>query len=47
MTLVNAFRGLFDAYFGTAYGPLPDRSFVYPDKAHPYRLTDITERLAR
>jgi hypothetical protein len=47
MTLVNAFRVLFDAYFATSYGQLPDRSFVYPDKAHPYRLTDVTDRLAR
>lgn len=47
MTLVNTFRALFDTYFGTAYGLLPDRSFVYPDMSHPYRLTDVTERLAR
>lgn len=47
MTLVNTFRVLFDAYFGTSYGQLPDRSFVYPDKAHPYRLIDVTERLVR
>ena len=47
MTLVNTFRVLFDAYFGTDYGPLPDRSFIYPDKAHPYRLIDVTERLVR
>jgi len=47
MTLVNTFRVVFDAYFGTANGSLPDRSFIYPDKAHPYRLIDVTERLGR
>ncbi len=47
MSLVNTFRGLFDAYFGTAYGQLPDRSFIYPDKAHPYRFVDVTDRVAR
>jgi hypothetical protein len=47
MSLVNTFRAIFDAYFGTAYGQLPDRSFIYPDKAHPYRLTDVTDRIAR
>jgi hypothetical protein len=45
MSLVNVFRGLFDAYFGTSYGQLPDRSFVYRDKAHPYLITEITDRL--
>jgi hypothetical protein len=45
MSLVNTFRGLFDAYFGTSYGPLPDRSFIYRDKAHPYLITEITDRL--
>lgn len=47
MSLVNVFRSLFDAYFGTSYGRLPDRSFIYPNKAHPYRLTDVTDRIAR
>jgi hypothetical protein len=45
MTLVNTFRGLFDAYFGTSYGQLPDRSFIYKDKAHPYLITEVTDRL--
>jgi hypothetical protein len=45
MSLVNVFRGLFDAYFGTSYGQLPDRSFVYRDKGHPYRITEVTDRL--
>ena len=45
MSLVNVFRGLFDAYFGTAYGQLPDRSFVYRDRSHPYRITEVTDRL--
>lgn len=47
MTLVNTFRTVFDAYFGTSYGQLPDRTFVYPDKAHPYRFIDVTDRIAR
>ena len=46
MSLVNTFRGLFDAYFGTSYGQLPDQSFIYRDKAHPYLITEITDRLA-
>jgi hypothetical protein len=45
MSLVNVFRGLFDGYFGTSYGQLPDRSFVYRDKAHPYLITEVTDRL--
>jgi hypothetical protein len=47
MTLVNTFRAMFDTYFGTSYGQLPDRSFVYRDPDHPYRLTDVTDRLGR
>jgi hypothetical protein len=35
----------FDAYFATSYGQLPDRSFVYRDKAHPYLITEVTDRL--
>jgi hypothetical protein len=45
MSLVNVFRGLFDAYFGTSYGQLPDRSFIYRDKSHPYLITEVTDRL--
>ncbi len=47
MSLVNTFRAIFDTYFGTSYGQLPDRSFIYPNKSHPYRLTDVTDRIAR
>ncbi|MFL5750918.1 MAG: hypothetical protein ACJ767_09920 [Chloroflexota bacterium] len=45
MSLVNVFRALFDAYFGMSYGQLPDRSYVYRDKAHPYDITEVTDRL--
>jgi hypothetical protein len=47
MSLINIFRSLFDTYFGTTYGQLPDRSFIYPNKLHPYRLTDVTDRIGR
>jgi hypothetical protein len=45
MSLVNVFRSLFDAYFGTSHGQLENRSYVYRDKAHPYLITEVTDRL--
>ena len=46
-TPVNTFRIIFDRYFGADLPLLPDRSWIFQDSAHPYRLTEITDRLAR
>ena len=46
-TPLNTFRIIFDRYFGADLPLLPDRSWVFQDTAHPYRLTEITDRLAR
>jgi len=40
---VNSFRAIFNAYFGTSYPLLPDRSFS--SEASNFRLIEITERL--
>jgi hypothetical protein len=45
-TPVNTFRIVFDRYFGADLPLLPDRSWVFQDTAHPYRFTEITDRLA-
>jgi hypothetical protein len=42
---VNTFRLIFDEYFGADLPLLPDRTWVFEDKAHPYRLTDVTDEL--
>lgn len=46
-TPVNTFRIVFDRYFGADLPLLPDRSWIFQDSTHPYRLTEITDRLAR
>jgi hypothetical protein len=45
MSTVNTFRLLFSTYFGADLPLLPDRQYIYRDKAHPYAFTDITDRL--
>ncbi len=45
MTPVNTFRRIFDLYFGTHLGMLPDDTYVYEDDDHPYRLTRVTSRV--
>lgn len=45
ITTVNTFRLLFSTYFGADLPLLPDRLYIYRDKAHPYAFTDITDRL--
>jgi hypothetical protein len=45
-TPVNTFRIVFDRYFGADLPLLPDRSWVFQDSTHPYRFTEITDRLA-
>lgn len=42
---VNTFRLIFDRYFGAALPLLPDRTWVFQDNGHPYRLTEVTDRL--
>ncbi len=41
---VNTFRVIFDAYFGTNYELLEDRSY-YSTLDHPFNFVDITDRL--
>ena len=45
-TPVNTFRIIFDRYFGADLPLLPDRSWIFQDSTHPYRMTEITDRLA-
>jgi hypothetical protein len=45
-TPVNTFRIIFDRYFGADLPLLPDRTWVFQDFFHPYRMTEITDRLA-
>lgn len=46
VTPVNTFRILFDHYFGTDYGLLPDESYIVEDTLHPYRFINVTDRVA-
>ncbi|HEV8564148.1 MAG TPA: sulfatase-like hydrolase/transferase [Actinomycetota bacterium] len=46
ITPVNTFRLIFNEYFGADLPLLPDRTWVFQDKAHPYRLTEVTDELA-
>jgi len=43
---VNTFRLLFDHYFGTGLGLLPDRTFAPYVAAKPFDVFDITDRMA-
>jgi hypothetical protein len=45
-TPVNTFRIIFDRYFGADLPLLPDRSWIFQDSTHPYRMSEITDRLA-
>ena len=42
---VNTFRVIFDEYFGTDLGLLPDRSYVFVDEKHLYDFVDVTDRV--
>jgi hypothetical protein len=44
-TPVNTFRLVLNAYFGADLPYLPDRSYVFTDKQHPFRYQDVTDRL--
>jgi hypothetical protein len=43
---INTFRLLFDRYFGTNMGFVPDRSYVSHLAGRPFDQLDITDRLA-
>jgi hypothetical protein len=43
ITPVNTFRVLFDKYFGTSLGLLPDRIFAFPGYLRLYEFFDVTE----
>ncbi|MFW6116853.1 MAG: hypothetical protein ACOC6F_03920, partial [bacterium] len=45
VTPVNSFRIIFDHYFGTNYGLLEDKSFVFGDPGRPYSFIDVTDRV--
>ena len=42
---VNTFRLILARYFGADVPMLPDRTFVFQSSAHPYRFTEVTDRL--
>jgi hypothetical protein len=43
---VNTFRFIFNSYFKTNLPLLPDESFIYRNRRHPYNLKNITARLS-
>lgn len=45
ITPVNSFRVVFDKYFKTNLGLLPNKNYVYPNDSKLYEFTDITDRL--
>jgi hypothetical protein len=42
ITPVNTFRVIFDKYFATHYGRLPDRVYMFPDYRRLYDFFDVT-----
>jgi hypothetical protein len=42
---VNTFRLILSDYFDADLPLLPDRTYVFESDEHPYRFTDVTERL--
>ena len=46
ITPVNTFRYIFDRYLGTRLGLLPDEVYVYEDDSHPYRFTQVTDKVS-
>jgi hypothetical protein len=47
ITSVNTFRLLFDKYFGTNHGRLPDRIFAFPNYSSIYDFFEVTEPARR
>ncbi len=46
VTPVNSFRIVFDHYFGSGYGLVDDRSYVFEDLEHPYSFIDVTDTVS-
>lgn len=44
---VNSYRALFNAYFGTGFALLPNRTFVSPNDSRLYEFHDITDRVRK
>lgn len=45
VTPVNSFRLLFNAYFDAGLPLLDDTTYVFADDNHPFRFTDVTDRV--
>jgi hypothetical protein len=45
ITPVNSFRLIFSSLFGANLPLLPDRNYVYRDRAHLYDLRDVTDQV--
>ncbi|KPL22681.1 MAG: hypothetical protein AMJ75_07635 [Phycisphaerae bacterium SM1_79] len=45
ITPVNSFRIVFNLYFGTDLGLLPDESYVFTDTGHIYKFINVTDKL--
>lgn len=45
ITPVNSFRLIFNHYFGQNLTALPDKNYFIPDIDHPYKYTDITDKI--
>lgn len=45
MTPVNTFRVIFDKYFGLDFGTLPDKNFIFLDENHPYKFSEVTDKI--
>jgi hypothetical protein len=45
MTPVNTFRIIFDQYFGTNLGRLPDRVFMFENAVRPLAFIEITQQV--
>lgn len=45
ITPVNSFRLILNHYFGQSLEKLPDKSYFIPDINHPYKYTEITDKV--
>ncbi len=45
ITPVNSFRLIFNLYFGTDYPLLKDNSYIFEDLNHPYKFTNVTDKI--
>lgn len=44
-TPVNAYRWIFNRFFGGQFGLLPERSYIFKDRLHLYDFIDVTGKL--